>query len=139
MVLSFYFTIPEDAKPGTVYDLEWADISDYGFCFLNSVNSPESYSCNFVDGSVKVVDEIPEVTTAEAATSVPVTTTPGLLPETVSGDVNDDGIVSAADFLKLVQYIINPEKQICSKTLDMNGDGKIDSADATELKKLFLG
>ena len=56
MVLSFYFTIPEDAKPGTVYDLEWADISDYGFCFLNSVNSPESYSCNFVDGSVKVVD-----------------------------------------------------------------------------------
>lgn len=70
---------------------------------------------------------------------MPVTTTPCLLPETVSGDVNDDVIVSAADFLKLVQYIINPEKQICSKTLDMNGDGKIDSADATELKKLFLG
>ncbi|MDO5148865.1 MAG: hypothetical protein Q4D76_05665 [Oscillospiraceae bacterium] len=56
VVLSFYFTIPEDAKPGTIYDLEWADISDYDFCFLNSVNSPESYSCNFVDGSVKVVD-----------------------------------------------------------------------------------
>lgn len=70
---------------------------------------------------------------------MPVTTTPCLLPETVSGDVNDDGIVSAADFLKLVQYIINPEKRISLKTSDMNGDGKINSADAVELKILFLG
>lgn len=46
---------------------------------------------------------------------MPVTTTPCLLPETVSGDVNDDGILSAADFLKLVQHILNPEKQINSK------------------------
>ncbi len=70
---------------------------------------------------------------------MPVTTTPCLLPETVSGDVNDDGIVSAADFLKLVQHILNPEKQINSKKSDMNGDEKIDLADAVELKMLFLG
>ncbi|MGN0582446.1 MAG: dockerin type I repeat-containing protein, partial [Oscillospiraceae bacterium] len=61
------------------------------------------------------------------------------ITEPVTGDVNNDGIVSAADFVKLVQHILYPEKQINSKTSDMNGDGKIDSADATELKKLFLG
>ena len=58
--------------------------------------------------------------------------------EPVSGDTNNDGIVSAADFIKLVQHILNPEMQINSKTSDLNGDGKIDSADADEFKKLFL-
>ena len=78
------------------------------------------------------------VTTTEATTTKPVTTTSELLPETVSGDTNNDGIISAADFIKLVQHIINPEMQINSKTSDLNGDGKIDSADADEFKKLFL-
>ena len=50
----------------------------------------------------------------------------------------NDGIISAADFIKLVQHILNPEMQINSKTSDLNGDGKIDSADADEFKKLFL-
>ena len=45
------------------------------------------------------------VTTTEATTTTkPVTTTSELLPETVSGDTNNDGIVSAADFIKLVQH-----------------------------------
>ena len=79
------------------------------------------------------------VTTTVVTTTKPVTTTSELLPETVSGDTNNDGIVSAADFIKLVQHILNPEMQINSKTSDLNGDGKIDSADAVELKKLFLG
>ena len=76
---------------------------------------------------------------SEPNVTEPVTTTSELLHETVSGDTNNDGIVSAADFIKLVQHILNPEMQINSKTSDLNGDGKIDSADAVELKKLFLG
>ena len=78
------------------------------------------------------------VTTTVVTTTKPVTTTSELLPETVSGDTNNDGIISAADFIKLVQHILNPEMQINSKTSDLNGDGKIDSADADEFKKLFL-
>ena len=80
------------------------------------------------------------VTTTEATTTTKsVTTTSELLPETVSGDANNDGIISAADFIKLIQHILDPEMQINSKTSDLNGDGKIDVADAVELKKLFLG
>ncbi len=150
VLLSYYFTIPEDAEPGTIYNLEFADLSTYEFTFCDTSESLENYSCNFVNGSVKVVDRVSEVTTTEATTTTklvtteatttakPVTTTSELLPETVSGDANNDGIISAADFIKLVQHILNPEMQINSKNSDLNGDGKIDSADAVELKKLFL-
>ena len=61
------------------------------------------------------------------------------LTESLAGDVNGDGIVSSADFIRLVQHILNPEKQINSKKSDMNGDEKIELADAVELKILFLG
>lgn len=71
-------------------------------------------------------------------TEATTTTSPVITTETVTGDVNNDGIVSIVDLIKLVQHILKPEVQINSQNSDMNSDGKINLTDVVELKKLFL-
>ncbi|MDO5148892.1 MAG: cohesin domain-containing protein [Oscillospiraceae bacterium] len=71
-------------------------------------------------------------------TEATTTTSPVITTETVTGDVNNDGIVSIVDLIKLVQHILKPEIQINSQNSDMNSDGKINLTDVVELKKLFL-
>ncbi|MBP1592893.1 MAG: hypothetical protein ILP22_12745 [Oscillospiraceae bacterium] len=53
--LYFLFTIPDDAEPGTVYDLTWEDIGQYEFnMFSTQIDEKHNYDCNFINGSIVV-------------------------------------------------------------------------------------
>lgn len=54
----------------------------------------------------------------------------------VPGDVNDDGKVSMADFLRLSKYLAEwPDIVINASNADVNGDGKVSMADFLRLSK----
>jgi len=51
------FTIPSDAKPGTVYDLVWSDPESFdGFYFFSTHYTLQNYDCNLVNGSIVVLN-----------------------------------------------------------------------------------
>lgn len=58
----------------------------------------------------------------------------------VPGDVNDDGKVSTADFLRLSKYLAEwPDIVINESNSDVNGDGKVSTADFLRLAKYLAG
>lgn len=68
--------------------------------------------------------------------STTVTTEPDF--ENSKYDISKDGIISSADFVKLVQIIIDPEKhQLSSLHGDLNFNGTV-AADDLMLMKKFL-
>ena len=57
----------------------------------------------------------------------------------VSGDVNADGTVSLADAVLLQKYLLTAEKTLPSwHAGDMDGNGRLNAADLTQLKRLLL-
>ena len=54
-----------------------------------------------------------------------------------SGDVNGDGIVSAADAAAMINYLMGKEETV-SANADMNGDGRVNIADAILLTNKLL-
>ena len=75
-------------------------------------------------------------TTAVTTSSTTVTTEPDF--ENSKYDISKDGIISSADFVKLVQIIIDPEKhQLSSLHGDLNFNGTV-AADDLMLMKKFL-
>ena len=58
--------------------------------------------------------------------------------QTVNGDVNGDGVVTAADLTELYNYLLNSDMTYYN-SLDVNGDGNITAADVTAVYDILLG
>ena len=58
--------------------------------------------------------------------------------QTVDGDVNGDGVVTAADITELYDYLLNGDMTYFN-SLDVNGDGNITSYDITAVYNILLG
>ena len=56
----------------------------------------------------------------------------------VTGDVNGDGNVNAADVTALYNYLLNGDDTYLS-TSDVNGDGDITAADVTAVYSIIMG
>ena len=89
----------------------------YGGCILD-VSASEAYNAN-----------------GEAVIMTPVTAEIVYAKETVTGDLNGDGIVTIADALTLIRVILN-NQTIANG--DVNGDGKIGLADVIRVMKLII-
>ena len=62
-VFAVTFTVPEDAAPGTIYNVKWADLEIRDGDYIRLVPAK-------VDGWIKIKDEVPtETTTTEAPTT----------------------------------------------------------------------
>ncbi len=61
-----------------------------------------------------------------------------LPPETIPGDVNGDGVVTAADVTALYSWLLNNDSSYIVNG-DQNGDGVITSADVTAVYNILLG
>lgn len=55
----------------------------------------------------------------------------------IPGDVNGDGVVTAADITSLYDYLLNGDTTFLN-TLDVNGDGEITAADVTAIYDILL-
>ncbi len=61
-------------------------------------------------------------------------------PDFISGDLDDNGIVNAADLSMMKQEILRPARsRIEKRPADVNGDGAVTIADAVALQKYLLG
>lgn len=58
--------------------------------------------------------------------------------DAVTGDIDNNGVISTSDLLSLISYIIMNEDSINILTADMNKDGKVNVMDAIELKRILL-
>lgn len=56
----------------------------------------------------------------------------------VKGDVNDDGDVNITDLVRLKKYIVDNSVEIFEDAADLDYNGKYDSADLVEIRKLLL-
>ena len=60
------------------------------------------------------------------------------LSDALTGDVNDDGAVNAADITALYNYILNGDTTFLS-TSDVNNDGAVNAGDVTAVYNTILG
>ena len=118
-VPTFLFTIPLDAKPGTVYDIVWSNPESYKYEFLNSYYK-KNYDCNFINGSIVVLnpdgtfpEKISKVTspssytTEPANTSKPTTAPNTPTPSTTPVNTSSDTYVCTCDDSKAGTYILD--------------------------------
>ena len=56
----------------------------------------------------------------------------------VTGDVNGDGVVTAADVTAIYDFLLNNDTTNLING-DVNGDGNITSGDVTEIYNILLG
>ena len=58
----------------------------------------------------------------------------------IKGDVNDDGKVTIADIIEIVNYIMgSPSNKFNEKSADVNGDDKVNADDIVQLVKIMSG
>ena len=89
---SFLFTIPLDAKPGTVYDIVWSEPESYEYYFFDTHYNLKNYDCKFINGSIVVLNPdgiLPEknskVTSTSSFTTEPANTSkPTIAPNTTT-------------------------------------------------------
>ena len=62
----------------------------------------------------------------------------GTAPEVIPGDVNGDGIVTAADVTTIYNYLLNNDTTNLVNG-DQNGDGNVTAADVTAIYNILLG
>ena len=61
-------------------------------------------------------------------------------PDFISGDLDDNGVVNAADLSLMKQEILKPARsRVEKRAADVNGDGDVTIADAVALQKYLLG
>jgi cellulose 1,4-beta-cellobiosidase len=59
--------------------------------------------------------------------------------EKTPGDANGDGVVDIQDYIALQKYILDSTVPIKSENVDLNNDGRVNSADLFLLRKTVLG
>jgi hypothetical protein len=81
------------------------------------------------------------LTIVRGSASQGTTTINGVTTSGSKGDLNGDGVISAADIVKLQRIIVGLDTQT-SNTLaigDLNGDGKISAADIVKIQRHIVG
>ena len=104
-LMTLQFTIPEDAKPGTVYPITFADKSDYALEGTNAAG--ENLVIEGIDGYIKVKEETPEpdlILEAEQKKAKP----GDLVTYAVKVTKNDKGVASLQ--IKLKTDVLQVEK-----------------------------
>lgn len=90
----------------------------------------------------KIIAAVCALTAVSAAESLSLS--PGFMQEKVnadnvlSGDVNKDGVVNAADASLLINYLLGKNVSLDTAAADLNGDGKINIIDEIHLKNKLL-
>ena len=91
-----------------------------------------------VNNNEQVSDSVKEVVDGGAhrdVKKVAGTTTP-----TVIGDVNGDNVVNALDIVDIIKYTKGSPRSVFKVAqADINGDGKVDAADANALSLYIIG
>lgn len=116
---SFLFTIPLDAKPGTVYDIVWSEPESYEYYFFDTHYNHKNYDCNFINGSIVVlnsdgtfpekiskVPSLPSSTIEPTNTSKPTTVSNTTTPSTTPVNTSSDTYVCTCDDSKAGTYIL---------------------------------
>ena len=104
-LMTLQFTIPEDAEPGTVYPITFADASDYALEGTNAAG--ENLVIEGIDGYIKVKEEAPEpdlILEAEQKKAKP----GDLVTYAVKVTKNDKGVASLQ--MKLHTDVLQVEK-----------------------------
>ena len=104
-LMTLQYTIPEDAKPGTVYPITFADKSDYALEGTNAAG--ENLVIEGIDGYIKVKEETPEpdlILEAEQKKAKP----GELVTYAVKVTKNDKGVASLQ--MKLKTDVLQVEK-----------------------------
>ena len=104
-LMTLQFTIPEDAEPGTVYPITFADKSDYALEGTNAAG--ENLVIEGIDGYIKVKEETPEpdlILEAEQKKAKP----GELVTYAVKVTKNDKGVASLQ--MKLKTDVLQVEK-----------------------------
>ncbi|MBE6842783.1 MAG: hypothetical protein E7510_08155 [Ruminococcus sp.] len=152
-----YWTMSKDmsqtisGNSGTItwnVDADTADIIQYGYggeikfgvwwidCDKFTIDSVTLYTTG---GSA--VTTTKTTTTTKVTTTSKVTTTQKPSTSTVSGDINEDGVVSATDLASMMQSMVGKKNFTTQskKNADLNNDGKISIVDLIKLKNLIMG
>ncbi|MDE6776279.1 MAG: dockerin type I repeat-containing protein, partial [Ruminococcus sp.] len=77
-----------------------------------------------------------EVTLSVSTSDLQTTTVSSTAAEFQKGDLNHDGIVSAADLVYCANYILGNGKT--EHSCDINGDGRTDAFDVVEMRKIVI-
>jgi len=109
-ILKLTFLLPEDAVPGTIYDIELSyvsgDIAD---------GNLDPIEFDIINGYVEVLDYTP-------------------------GDVNGDGRFNGTDITLLRRYITGGYGvSIDTRAADVNDDGRINGTDVTLIRRFITG
>lgn len=79
----------------------------------------------------------PTTTTVKlTTTTVKLTTTTTTAPQFAYGDLNHDGVISVADLVYCVNYVLGAEK--AKYSCDLNSDGRSDAYDVVLMRKLLI-
>lgn len=80
----------------------------------------------------------PTTTTVKPTTTTtkPTTTKTTVAPEFAYGDLNHDGVISVADLVYCVNYVLGAEK--AKYSCDLNSDGRSDAYDVVLMRKLLI-
>ncbi|MGN0793118.1 MAG: dockerin type I domain-containing protein [Aristaeellaceae bacterium] len=90
--------------------------------------------------TVRMTATVNPLNTGEDVTLSPFTATIEEKSRRVPGDVNDDGQVSTADFLRLAKYLAGWSGiTINEANSDVNGDGQVSTADFLRMSKYLSG
>lgn len=108
-ILNVYFTIPEDAENGDVYDINLA--YDIGNVYDNDYNDIE---LSVKNGSIFVKNYTP-------------------------GDVSGDGIINMKDVTMLRRGVVGGYNVTLSESAEVSGDGIINMKDVTMLRRYVVG
>lgn len=113
---------------------------DYTICFIYHRSDGDADSLSGEYCMLRSFNLIRAEQPDPTATPTP-TPTPTPDPEPVIGDVNCDGVVTASDISALFAYVMNAGSLSAEalRNADVNGDGTVDSTDASLLAQMVFG